>query len=394
MTRSLTLPATGAPPASFRADLVAELCQGLDRWQGVFNSNWQEDDRAGVLSQNRWQAVCEAGLTALTIPEAYGGLALTAAELAKVLEYLGSICEDSGLGFTLATHLCSTCIPVARFGSDTLKAALLPALAAGDCVGAHAITEPDSGSDAFAMRSRAVPGPGGYTLSGEKCYISSAPLADVIVVYARTHPDKGALGGFSALAVDRHLPGVTVGQPRSKMGLRTAPMADLHFDAVTVPHSALIGREGQGFSILDYVMKWEILCVFALQVGEMRRQLRRSIDWAKGRQQFGQAIGNYQAVSHRIADMHMRLEGAANWLSRAVAAMEGGGRASLEIASAKLAISEAHVANSLDAIMLHGGAGYMSETGIEAGLRNAVGGLIYSGTSDIQRNRIAAMIGL
>lgn len=399
MTRTALFPKTTpfpkpAPQPGFRADLVEELCLGLDRWAGQFNAHWQEDDRAGTLSQARWLAVCEAGLTGLTVPEEFGGLGLSAAELAHVLEHFGTISEDSGLGFTLATHLCSTCIPVARFGSPAMKAALLPALAAGDRVGAHAITEPDSGSDAFAMRSRALPHAGGYTLSGEKCYISSAPLADVIVVYARTDADKGALGGFSALAVDRSLAGVSVGRARSKMGLRSAPMADLHFDAVEVPASALIGREGQGFSILDYVMKWEILCVFALQLGEMRRQLRQCLTWAKTRQQFGQAIGGYQAVSHRIANMHMRLEGAANWLARAVRAMEGGGRASLEIAAAKLAISEANVANSLDAVMLHGGAGYMSETGIEAGLRNAVGGLIYSGTSDIQRNRIAAMLGL
>ena len=141
-------------------------------------------------------------------------------------------------------------------------------------------------------------------------------------------------------------------------------------------------------------MKWEILCVFALLVGEMRRELAACIDYAKSRRQFGAAIGSFQAISHRIADMHMRTEGAANWLTRAVLAMQGGGRASLEIGAAKLAISEAHVANALDAITIHGGAGYMAETGIEAGLRNAVGGLIYSGSSDIQRNRIAAMLGL
>lgn len=393
MTRTTRLPKTAARP-EFRADLVADLCLGLDRWQSAFNADWQQDDREGVLSARRWQAVREAGLTALTVPEAHGGLGLTAAELAQVLEHMGMICADSGLGFALATHLCSSCIPLARFGSEEIKAALLPALASGAKTGAHAITEPDSGSDAFAMRSKALPVPGGYRLSGEKCYISNAPLADVIVVYARTDPDKGALGGFSALALDRHLPGVTVGRARSKMGLRTAPMADLHFDAVALPETALIGREGQGFSILDYVMKWEILCVFALQLGEMRRQLRQCIAFARTRQQFGQPIGRNQAISHRIADMHLRVEGAANWLSRAVAAMAGGGRASLELAAAKLAISEANVANSLDAITLHGGAGYMAETGIEAGLRNAVGGLIYSGTSDIQRNRIAAMLGL
>ncbi|MCU0911359.1 MAG: acyl-CoA dehydrogenase family protein [Rhodobacteraceae bacterium] len=377
-----------------RQDLVDELCQGLDRWQGKLNDGWLDDDRHGRLDPARWRAVCDTGLTGLTVPEDHGGLELSPTEAVAVMEHFGRISADGGLGFTLASHLCSTCVPVARFGSDALKDRLLGDLATGRVVGAHAITEPDSGSDAFSMRMRAERDGQDYILTGEKCFISNAPIADICVVYARTDPDKGALSGFSAFAVDRRLPGFTVGQPRSKLGLRTAPMADLHLDGVRVPASARIGAEGQGFSILDYVMKWEILCVFAVQVGEMRTQLKRTIDHARTRKQFGQAIGRNQGVSHRIADMHMRVEGAANWLARAAQAMQNGRKASLEIAAAKLAISEANVANSLDAITLHGGAGYMAETGIEAGLRNAVGGLIYSGTSEIQRGRIAAMLGL
>lgn len=386
--------AQGIGADALRLDLVAEICTGLDRWREAFQRDWVGDDLRGQMAPARWQALRDSGLCALTIPEEFGGLGLNAGETIHVLEHLGTICPDSGLGFSLATHLCSTCVPVARFGSDQMRAELLPALATGALIGAHAITEPDSGSDAFAMKTATRRQGDDYILSGEKCFISNAPIADITVVYARTHPDKGALGGFSALAVPRAAPGFSVGQSRHKMGLRTAPMADIHMDAVHLGPGSVIGREGQGFSILDYVMKWEILCVFALQVGEMRAQLKRAIIHARERQQFGQAIGGYQAVSHRIADMHMRVENAANWLARGVAAMQGGGKASLEIASAKLAISEANVANSLDAIMVHGGAGYMSDTGVEAGLRNAVGGLIYSGTSDIQRNRIAAMIGL
>lgn len=384
----------GSAATTMRGELVTELRGGLDRWREAFNEGWTEDDNAGRFSTARWRAVCEAGLTALTVPEAYGGLGLGPAETAAVLQRFGEISADSGLGFTLATHLCSTCVPLAGFGSEELRRRLLPELAAGAVVGAHAITEPDSGSDAFAMKTSAVRDGRGYVLNGEKCFISNAPIADICVVYARTDPNKGALGGFSAFAVDRGSLGYSVGKPWTKMGLRTAPMANIHLDDVAVPGDALIGREGQGYSVLDYVMKWEILCVFALQVGEMRAQLARCIEQARNRRQFGRPIGGYQAVSHRIADMHLRVESASNWLTRAAAAMEGGGKASLEIAAAKLAISEANVANALDAIMLHGGAGYMAETGIEAGLRNAVGGLIYSGTSDIQRNRIAAMLGL
>ncbi len=378
----------------YRPDLMQSLLDGLAQWAPALNDGWQADDQASQFGQHRWDTLVGAGLTGLVSAEDDGGLDLSVSELTEVLEHLGYLCEDAGLGFSLATHLCSTCLPIRKFGSDALKSELMADLAAATRVGAHAITEPHSGSDAFAMNTNATRDGDDYVLSGEKCFISNAPIADICVIYARTHPTKGALGGFSAFAVDCNSAGFSIGQPRKKMGLRTAPMADLYLSDIRVPADRIIGREGQGFMILDYVMRWEILCVFAIQVGEMRRQFDRSVAYAKERKQFGAPIGSYQAVSHRIADMHMRLQSARSWLARMVAALQGSGQASLEFAAAKLAISEAHVANSLDAITLHGGAGYMSETGIESHLRNAMGGLIYSGSSDIQKNRIAAMLGL
>jgi alkylation response protein AidB-like acyl-CoA dehydrogenase len=387
-------PLIASDKRSYRPDLMQPLLDGVTQWADALNKGWQEDDQAGRFGQSRWDALVEAGLTCLVNDEDSGGLDLSAPELADVLEQLGYVCEDAGLGFSLATHLCSTCVPIRKFGSAVLQTELMTDLSAARRVGAHAITEPHSGSDAFAMNTAATRAGQHYVLRGEKCFISNAPIADVCVIYARTHPTKGALGGFSAFAVDCDSAGFGIGQPRKKMGLRTAPMADLYLDDVRVPAERLIGREGQGFTILDYVMRWEILCVFAIQLGEMRRQLERSVAYAKDRQQFGKPIASYQAISHRIADMHLRLQSARNWLSRMVIALEGGGQATLEFSSAKLAISEAHVANSLDAITLHGGAGYMAETGIESHLRNAMGGLIYSGSSDIQKNRIAAMLGL
>lgn len=383
------------PPAStYRTDMVQTLIDGLSQWAPTLNAGWQDDDQTGTFGTERWQAVIDAGLAGLVSDEDFGGMGLSVPELAAVLEHMGYVCHDAGLGFSLATHLCSTCVPIKAFGSEALNSELMPDLAAGDLIGAHAITEPESGSDAFAMKTNAVIDGDAYVISGEKCFISNAPIADICVIYTRTHPTKGALGGFSALAVDRNTPGLTIGKPRKKMGLRTAPMADLYLDELRVPTGRLIGREGQGFMILDFVMRWEILCVFAVQVGEMRRQFEACVTYSKERHQFGAQIGSYQAISHRIADMHMRLQSSRSWLARMIAALDGGGQAALEFATAKLAISEAHVANSMDAITLHGATGYMSDAGIESQLRNAIGGLIYSGSSDIQKNRIAAILGL
>jgi alkylation response protein AidB-like acyl-CoA dehydrogenase len=178
------------------------------------------------------------------------------------------------------------------------------------------------------------------------------------------------------------------------MGLRTAPLADVYLDGVELEDDAVLGRIGMGFAILDYVMKWEILCSFIINVGEMQHRLERCLAYARDRKQGGCPIGKHQAVAHKLVDMHVKIETARQWLYRAGARFAANQPVTTELAIAKLVTSEANVACALDAITVHGANGYMTEFGLEKDLRNAVGGMIYSGTSEIQRNRIAAMLGL
>jgi alkylation response protein AidB-like acyl-CoA dehydrogenase len=372
----------------------AALRAGIAAWADDLSRDHRAREDAAGFSFETWRRVGESGVLGLPFAPEHGGLGQDVLGTMHVLEELGHRCRDAGLLFVVATQICSTGIPVQRFGSACQKSAWLPELIAGRCIGAHAITEPDAGSSAFEMRTRAVREGNRWRLDGSKCFISNAPIADLITVYARTDPDKGVLGGFSAFLVETGRPGVSVGPPQAKMGLKTAPLADVHLDGILLDEDAVIGRPGMGFAILDHVMKWEILLSFVINVGEMRHRLERCLAYARERRQGGQPIGKHQAVAHKLVDMHLRIETARLWLYRAGAKLAANQPVTTELAAAKLLASEANVQTALDAITLHGGNGYMSEFGLEAELRNAVGGMIYSGTSEIQRNRIAAMLGL
>jgi alkylation response protein AidB-like acyl-CoA dehydrogenase len=218
-------------------------------------------------------------------------------------------------------------------------------------------------------------------------------VAGVFVVFAATDRSKG-FAGVSAFIVDRETAGLGVGRPFRKMGLRTSPMSEIHFDDCVVPRSALLGPLGAGMSIFNHSMDWERSCILASAIGTMERQLERSVAYARNRIQFGRPIGKNQAVSHRLVDMKLRLESARLLLYRLGWMKSRGKTSPMDSALVKLMISEAFLSSSLDAVQTHGGYGYMTEEELERDVRDAVAGRIYSGTSDIQRNIIAGFMGL
>ena len=231
-----------------------------------------------------------------------------------------------------------------------------------------------------------------YVIDGAKMFITNAPVADLILLYVRT----GAPGplGLSCFLVERDTPGLRIGEPLDKMGLRTSPLGAVTLDGVRVPAARRVGREGAGFLILDHVMKREILLSFSITLGEMAHRLDRCVRQARTRTQFGQPIGAFQAVSHKVADMKIAVETARKWLYDTGAKVEAGEDAAIDVAATKTVVSEANLRTALDAVQIFGGAGYLTGTGVEADVRNAVGGTIYSGTNEVQRNRIAALLGL
>ncbi|OLF19221.1 acyl-CoA dehydrogenase family protein [Actinophytocola xanthii] len=370
-----------------------ELRAGLRRWCDALNDGRAERERASVFDHTAWKLVGESGVLGLPFGTEWGGLGQGLLTTMYVLEELGHSCRDGGLSFSVTTHMVSTGVPVQRFGSAYLKDRYLPGICEGSTIGAHAISEPDSGSDALNMRTTATRRGEGWVLSGSKTFVSNGPVADLVVVYARTDPDAGPLG-VTAFLVERDTPGLSVGRPIEKMGLRTSPFAEVFLDDCVVPAANVIGRPGGGFLVLDHVMKWEILCSFIVNVGQMRHRLERCVDYARSRTQFGQPIGSFQSVANRIVDMRTATETASRWLYDTATRMERGENVTVDIATSKLVASQANVDTALSAVQVFGGNGYTAEYGLEAELRDAVAGVIYSGTSDIQRNRIARMMGL
>jgi alkylation response protein AidB-like acyl-CoA dehydrogenase len=243
------------------------------------------------------------------------------------------------------------------------------------------------------MRTSAEPDGEEFVLHGSKTFITNAPIADLFVVYARTGK-RGSPAAITAFLVERDTPGLSIGNPISKMGLRTSPLSELFLDNCRVPRSNVIGSVGAGFLILDHVMKWEILCSFIINVGEMQHRLERCIDYARTRVQFGQTIGSYQSVSNKIVEMKIGVETSRKWLYDTAEKLQRHENVTNDIAISKLVTSENNVSSALTAVQIFGGYGYTTEYGLEKELRNSVAGTIYSGTSDVQRQRIASMIGL
>lgn len=371
-----------------------ELRKAITRLGRVLSANRIDLDRQGEFSWEKWRQACESGILRLPFDLDYGGLGQGLVTTMYVLEGLGYSCEDAGLSFVISTHMVSVGVPLQRFGTPEQRKRFLTRICDGDGIGAHAVTEAESGSDALSMRTTAVRRGDGWVLNGSKTFVSNGPIADLFIVYAVTDRAAGALGGITAFLVERGAPGFTIGKPIDKMGLRTAPLGELFFDECLVADDRVIGRPGLGFPIFDYVMKWEVLCSFIISVGEMQRRFEKCVEYARTRKQFGKSIGSFQSVANRIVDMKIGVETSREWLFRAARKFERNENVTVDLAIAKLVTSEYNVEAALNAIRVFGGNGYMIEYGVEKDLRDAVGGLIYSGTSEIQRNRIARMIGL
>jgi hypothetical protein len=358
------------------------------------NDGAMERDRAHGFDRALWRACGEMGLLGLPVPDRYGGSGLDALSSAIALEAFGYGCHDGGLVFSVCAHLLSCVVPIMKFGSDAQKEKYLPGLCSGALIGVHAMTEPDSGSDAFALRTKAERDGDGYRISGTKTFISNGPVADVVIVFAMTDPAKGYHGGVTGFLVERDTPGFAAGKPFEKMGLRTSPIGELVFDRLHVGPEAVLAGVGAGATVFTHAMDWERICLFASHLGTIERLLEQSLHHVRSRRQFGQPIGKFQAVAHRLVDMKVHLEAARLLTYRAASRLGRSRTVGMDAAVAKLYVSETLVRSALDAVQVHGGYGYMTEYEVERALRDAVGSTLYSGTSEMQRNIIARWLGL
>jgi len=360
---------------------------------GRLNEGLSERLSAAAFSRELWQECADFGILGLPIPEVHGGSDRGVVNTILAMEALGRGCRDQGLLFSMHAHMWSVVMPILAFGTDAQKERYLSALCDGGLVGAHGMSEPDSGSDAFSMRTRAEAVEGGYRLNGTKTFVTNAPVADLFVVFATVDRKRG-MWGVTTFLIDKGTPGLSVSEPFKKMGLRTSPMAEIVLEDCFVPDDAVLGKPGQGAVIFNHSMAWERSCILASQVGAMEHQLDLCLRYAKERKQFGKPIGDFQLVAARLADMKVRLDTSRLLLYRAAWAMAEDHDAEMASAVAKLYISEAAVASALDAVRTHGGYGYMEEFEVERDLRDFLGGTMYSGTSDIQRLLVARHMGL
>jgi alkylation response protein AidB-like acyl-CoA dehydrogenase len=357
------------------------------------NNRLIQRDKDGLFSRDLWEACAEFGIQGMPFPEEYGGINADILTTALVMEGLGYACKDSGLIFGINAQMWSVQMPILRFGTEEQKRKYLPDLCCGKSIGAHGMTEPDSGSDAFGLKTSAVLNDDYYVLNGTKTLVTNAPEADVFLVFATTDKKLGFMG-VTGFVVEKDFPGFRVGKAIEKMGLKTSPMAELIFEDCEVPEENRLGKEGSGAAVFNDSMEWERSCILASYIGAMERQLEICINYVKDRRQFNKPIGKFQSVANRIVDMKVRLETSRQILYKVAWLKKDQGQAVMDAVIARLYLSGAWVKSCLDAIQIHGGYGYTTEFELERDLRDSIGGTLYSGTSEIQRNIIAHHLGL
>lgn len=363
--------------------------------QKELNDNVLDRDKKQEFPTDLWQRCAEFGIQGLAVPTIYGGqldeVAFSRAMLA--MEGLGYASKDNGLPFALNAQMWTVMTPILHFGNEDQKLKYLSPMAKGEMIGAHAITEPNAGSDIYSMQLKAEKKDDHYLLNGKKHLITLGPVSDFALVFANLKPHLGKWG-VSAFIVEKGTKGYFQSAKMDKMGMRSVPIGELVFENCKVPLENILGGEGLGFSILNHSLEYDRCCILASQLGAMQRQLEQTILYAKERQQFNQSIGSFQSVSNRIVDMKLRLETSRLLLYKTAWLKEKGDNASMEAALLKLQLSESFVASSMDAIRTFGGKSYLSDHEIERDMRDAIGGVLYAGTSDIQRNIVAKLLGI
>jgi alkylation response protein AidB-like acyl-CoA dehydrogenase len=340
----------------------------------------------------------DMGLLQLRLPEPYGGpgadlttICLASEELAKVSESVALISGQNGIGLI---------VPLLHFGTEEQRQRFFPEVAQGRTLTAVAITEPQSGSDVASMRTRAIQdGNGAYILNGEKCFITFAPVAHYVTVFAKTGDGSRGTHNISAFLVDARTPGFNVGRNERKLGLNGIPNAPIHFDNVRVPAENRIGEEGDGFRICMRILDLNRPTIGAVSVGLAQGALDAAISYAKERQQFGRPIAEFQGLQFMLADMAMQVE-AARCLVYETARIADEGleteadfRAfSARASMAKCFASDMAMKVTTDAVQIFGGAGYMRDSGIERFMRDAKVNQIFEGTNQIHRLIIARQL--
>ena len=348
-------------------------------------------DRTGEFPLENIRLLGENGLMGIEVPEAYGGAGMD--PISYVLAMIEIAAGDCAHSTILSVNNSLFCNGILKFGTEEQKQLYVRAIAEGREIGAFALSEPQSGSDATAMRCRAVKQAGGrFVINGKKSWITSGPVAKYIVLFAMTDPDRGAKG-ITAFMIDTTKPGFFRGKTEPKLGIRASATCEIEFQDYVAEAHEVLGTEGEGFKIAMGVLDAGRIGIASQAVGLARAAYEAAVAYVKERKSFGQAIGSFQMIQAKIADMKCRLDAAELFTLRAAWAKanaeRNGGRYSTEASVAKLSASESAMFITHQALQIHGGMGYSKEMPLERYFRDAKITEIYEGTSEIQRLVIA-----
>ena len=348
-----------------------------------------EFDHSGQFPTKTIRQAGELGFMGVEVPEEYGGAGLDSVCYALVVEEISA--ADAAHGTIVSVNNSLYGVPLLEFGTEQQKESFLKPVASGKVNGAYALTEPQSGSDAVAMRSRAVRSDDGsfYTINAKKSWITSGPVAKYIILFAKTDPNAGGSGGISTFVVDTEKDGFELGKIEPKLGIRASATCEVELTDYRCPAECLIGEEGRGFQQAMTVLDTGRIGIAAQALGIAQAAYDAAIGYAREREAFGQPIGSFQTIQNKFADMKCRIEAArlltyqAAWHKMKCRAE--GGRNTLRASMAKLYASETAMFVTHQALQIHGGMGFSKELPLERYFRDAKITEIYEGTSEIQR---------
>ena len=331
--------------------------------------------------------LADMGILGMMVPEAYGGAGADALSYILVVEELARVCASTAVIVSVNNSV--ACYPVWKFGSEGQKSTILKELASGRALGAYALTEPQSGSDAANQKTRAVRDGASYVINGAKAWITNAGEAKWYVVMAMTDSSAGTRG-ITAFLVSSDDEGVRIGAPENKMGLRASKTASIFLEDVRVPEDRRLGSEGQGFTIAMTTLDHSRIGIAAQGIGIGQAAYEAATEYARTRETFGKKLAEHEAIAFQVADMRVQLEAARVLTYRAALLSETpGARFSKESSMAKVYATEAANAIANRAVQIFGGYGYSKEYAVERYYRDARVTTIYEGTSEIQRMVIA-----
>ena len=349
----------------------------------------KEIDETGRFPLDTFKKAAELGLTGIAVPENYGGAGMDHVSYAIVIEEISRVCASTGTILSVQNSL--YCDPIYRFGTDEQKQKFLVPYARGEKIGCYALTEPQAGSNAAALATKAARKGDVYVVNGTKAWITNGGAADAALVYVNTQPEKGEKG-ITALVVEKGTRGFAVGKEEKKLGVHATACTELSFSDCEVPVANRIGNEGEGYKVALSTLDGGRIGIAAQATGIAQGAFEAALSYAQQRQAFGHPIADFQAIQFMLADMATELDAARLLARRAAWKQDSGARFTMEASIAKLFASEMSTRVTHKAIQIHGGYGYSREYPVERNYRDARITEIYEGTSEIQRLVISSLV--